>query len=1197
MRLCAVFGCLLLVCANCALAAPSVLYSHPAYESPVRGDPGDLLLLAGYGFAPDDTVVYQAIGDTTQPLAPPGEIPTTSTATAGIAPVVSVLNVPDSLTVRLPTAMQADASYALWVRNTSGEWSNGVKINDARPLWITPDTVYSTAPIAGLPRYLKVVGRNLHPAPGSVTEVKLLGPSNFTLTAANDNNPATAIEHYVGKVDLPANLPQGSYAIEISRDGVSWISLEGQTLTVFPDPPPVTVFDVSAYGGCMADDNVDDTSCIAAAIAAAKDKGGGTVAFGPGVWDMNYTGAPNPTGPLTYDGVLLPVGVNLAGAKTGTTVLQRDTGWGASTPNFALQGNNTVQGITFRDANVYQASSAGVTMLRLGVNWYRAHYYSPGDPGDVSGVTLTGNKFDKPFIAISGGGLPIDHLLVTYNEFGAFSNPVAINGDGNNMSQPFHIDDSVFAFNTFKPGSYDNPSTGQGALATGLGAGHHLDFSGNTADGTSTDYLYDAANDAKGWRAGYFWTNRGNQDEVLVSQNVATCTGDKAGDGEAITTDGGSFTVGLAAMQPILAATTNTVTIPGPLLLQQAGKTLPGNYFYEHWVQIAAGPGKGQVRRIVSYPLDASGQPVSPVTFTVSPAWDVSPHSDSMLVVSREDWQFYMVDNLVDQRQPLCTKGNANRPAGGKIQFYAQTADSVIEGNRLYDTSGINLGVGYEVADSQYNTAAATNLFSFVDIRANTVDGEYDWASDCSSGGISVTDGASPTAGFPPPVEGYAISVSHNTITHADGLHGGAIDLTRGWYAGPAPSTWQLEGNVLVFANAINDVSGPPAQRVNGPLPYATSAYKICGRDLVPRVATHVQDATMWHTVFFANSCSNVMSNLVDGGTASRRVCPSPGGISCDCSSYAQGNYSDSFSVSAISGAYPAAQAAGDLNVVVIGWGDSTSNISGVTDSAGNVYALAIGPTRSVKNVSQSIYYAANIAAASSNTVTVTFDGTVESADIRIAEYRGIEPSNPLDVAAGAADGTGATQASAAMTTNNVNDLLVAGGLVYASGAAGGASTGMSAVPDYTPRLATDAGNMLEDRIVSAAGPYQVDAASAQSTSVVQVAAFRLAGGGNTNTQALSAPGNLSATASGAQINLSWTAATDNLGVTGYLVERCPGMGCVNFTQIASVTDTSYPDIGPLTPSGSYTYRVRATDVANLRSNYSRMASATSAGP
>jgi hypothetical protein len=1192
MRLCVIFGGLLLLYAHCAVAVPPTIYSQPAYESPVRGDPGDLLLLAGYGFATGDTAVYQAISDTTQPLSPPSEIPTTSTAATGIARVVSVLNVPDSLTVMLPTAMQTDASYALWVRNVDGEWSNGVRINDARPLWATPDTVYSTAPVAGLPRYLKVVGRNLHPAPGAVTRVKLTGPCNLTLTAENDNDPATAIEHYVAKVHLPANLPPGSYAIEVSRDGVSWIPLDGQTLTVFPDPPPAAVFDVSAYGGCVAGDNIDDTTCIAAAIAAAKHNGGGTVSFGPGVWDMSYTGAPSVTGPVTYDGVLVPVGVNLVGAR-GTTVVQRDTGWSANIPNFALQGNNTVQGITFRDANVYQASSSAVTMLRLGVNWYRAQSYNAGDPSDVSGVTITNNTFDKPFVALSGGGLPIDHLLVTYNEFGAYSNPIAINGDGNNTSHPFHIDDSVFAFNTFKPGSYINPTIGQGALATGLGAGHRLDFSANTADGAATDYLYDPANDPKGWRAGYFWTDRGNQDAVLVSQNIATCTGDKAGDGEAITTDGGSFTAGLAAMQPVIAATTDTVTIPGPLLLQQAGKTLPGNYFSEHWVQIAAGPGKGQVRRIVYYPLDAAGQPVLPVTFTVSPAWDVPPRSGSTLVVSREYWQFYIVDNFVDQRQPLCTKGNVNRPAGGLIQFYSQTADSVMEGNRQYDTSGINLGLGYEVPDTQYNTGAGTNLFSFVDVRANIVDGEYDWASDCSWGGIEVTDGASPTAGFAPPIEGYGISVAHNTVTRADGLHGGAIDLTRGWYAGPPPSTWQLEGNVLVFANTIKDVSGPPAQAVTGPLPYATSAYKTCGRDNVPRIGTRVQDATMWHTVLFANSCSNVATKLLDGATASQRVCPSVAGDSCECSSYAQGGYNDSSGATTLSATYPTAQVAGDLNVVVIGWSDSTSGISAVTDSAGNVYRLAIGPTRSARNASQAIYYAANIAAANSNNVKVTFDGTIQSSEIRVAEYTGIEPANPLDVAAGAADGSGTTPAGAWITTNNANDLLVAADLVDPSGA--GAPAGTSAVPDYTPRITTDGGNILEDRIVSVAAPYQAEAASAAG-GIVQVAAFKLAGGG-ANTQALSVPGNLSAMTSGAQINLSWTAATDNIEVTGYLIERCPGMNCVNFTQIASVTGTSYADMGPFNPAANYTYRVRATDVANLRSTYSNTASALSAGP
>jgi len=89
------------------------------------------------------------------------------------------------------------------------------------------------------------------------------------------------------------------------------------------------------------------------------------------------------------------------------------------------------------------------------------------------------------------------------------------------------------------------------------------------------------------------------------------------------------------------------------------------------------------------------------------------------------------------------------------------------------------------------------------------------------------------------------------------------------------------------------------------------------------------------------------------------------------------------------------------------------------------------------------------------------------------------------------------------------------------------------------------------------------------------------------------APSGLTATAvSGAQINLSWTAATDNLGVTGYLVERCQGASCTTFAQIATPTATSYSDTG-LTASTSYSYRVRATDAAGNLSTYSSTASAT----
>ena len=48
--------------------------------------------------------------------------------------------------------------------------------------------------------------------------------------------------------------------------------------------------------------------------------------------------------------------------------------------------------------------------------------------------------------------------------------------------------------------------------------------------------------------------------------------------------------------------------------------------------------------------------------------------------------------------------------------------------------------------------------------------------------------------------------------------------------------------------------------------------------------------------------------------------------------------------------------------------------------------------------------------------------------------------------------------------------------------------------------------------------------------------------GGPADTQAPTAPSGLSATAaSSSQINLSWSASTDNVGVTGYRVERCQG--------------------------------------------------------
>ena len=96
-----------------------------------------------------------------------------------------------------------------------------------------------------------------------------------------------------------------------------------------------------------------------------------------------------------------------------------------------------------------------------------------------------------------------------------------------------------------------------------------------------------------------------------------------------------------------------------------------------------------------------------------------------------------------------------------------------------------------------------------------------------------------------------------------------------------------------------------------------------------------------------------------------------------------------------------------------------------------------------------------------------------------------------------------------------------------------------------------------------------------------------------------SAPTGLAATAQGSSgISLSWLASTDNVAVTGYLLSRCQGVGCTNFTQIGSaLVGTTFVDSG-LSPSTSYTYRVLATDAANNQGPSSSSATATTlAGP
>lgn len=88
------------------------------------------------------------------------------------------------------------------------------------------------------------------------------------------------------------------------------------------------------------------------------------------------------------------------------------------------------------------------------------------------------------------------------------------------------------------------------------------------------------------------------------------------------------------------------------------------------------------------------------------------------------------------------------------------------------------------------------------------------------------------------------------------------------------------------------------------------------------------------------------------------------------------------------------------------------------------------------------------------------------------------------------------------------------------------------------------------------------------------------------DTEAPTAPSNLTArAASSSEIDLSWTASTDNIGVTGYEIYR-------NDVSAAMVAGTSYPDQN-LSPETTYSYYVIAYDAAGNTSLPSQTVSAT----
>ena len=840
-------------------AAPPRLYADPVHSSPVSALGGDLLLLAGEQLGAAEIVYYERTAGDADP-GPPSSLPDTNGPDRGLGRIVGRGKTAQSVVAALPAALDSATAYRVRIRAADGQWSNPVLINDARPRWLSPAYAYASQPVPGIGRKVRIIGRNLGPAGDLRREVRLSGPQAAILVAVTEQNPAT--DRYALAVTLPRSLKAGLYDVDVRIGGSPWVRLSAQRLEVRADPVQEPVYPVTA-AGCLPGVGSDHARCIGRVIATAA-RTGGRVVFAPGDWVLA-----DPTD--SSDGIIVPAGVSLSGSGSGVAVIHRSSEWGRR-PAFVLAGHNRVSDLTFTDDTRY-SSDGGTPYLQLGVAFDRAaHGASAGRR--VEDVIIDRDVFDQTFAGIGDGGLPVRGLVVADNVFGSFAYGLNLEGNGFNFAEDFTIEDSIVRGNTFYAGSLFDRERALGPIASQLGAARRLDFSDNVVDGSSPRFLYRPESPERGFRAGLFFALRGNVESMLLSGNVLSCTGDRAGDGEAIALDNNHNTPAFARVAAVTTADALSVSTVEPLLRKNEYGALPAAYFRHYWVEIVGGHGLGQVRHVVGYD-DSNDR-----RFTIDTPWDVIPDATSRILVSRLMTDVVVVGNRVDQRAPLCTKRNPTRPAGGAIALSANMSDSVVDSNVLFDTNGIDVTHEYTVEDPRLHRTAGAALQYFLTIRDNVIDHEYQWESDASWSGIQFGYAISPTAGVVPPVGGYAELVTGNTVIKADGLRGGAISYAPTWYEGPpgAPPFAFIEG-ALVFANRLSDVRGKPAG--------AAAGYRSAG--LGPRrVGIFVADQLVDNLVLRGNRCTGVdvplanksRSTIVDCSDADRETCgcAAPGG-------------------------------------------------------------------------------------------------------------------------------------------------------------------------------------------------------------------------------------------------------------------------------------------------------------------------------
>ena len=145
-----------------------------------------------------------------------------------------------------------------------------------------------------------------------------------------------------------------------------------------------------------------------------------------------------------------------------------------------------------------------------------------------------------------------------------------------------------------------------------------------------------------------------------------------------------------------------------------------------------------------------------------------------------------------------------------------------------------------------------------------------------------------------------------------------------------------------------------------------------------------------------------------------------------------------------------------------------------------------------------------------------------------------------------------------------------------------------STTPGFTPSAANKVGQSNDTTYPDsplASGTYYYRVTAEDAAGNVGAASDETAATARSDTTPPSKPAGLTATAGPRSASLSWTAASDNVGVAGYRVFR-------DGSQVATTASSSYTDSG-LATATTYTYTVEAYDAQGNRSPASDPATVT----